>query len=203
MTDKKSLLDIRNDLKSKKPVFTRQDAHKKKRLGEKWRKPRGIQSKMRLHLKGYRASTSKGYRSPVDVRGLSRSGLREVLVSSLSDLAGVDKVKDICVLSSTLGQKKKYTLVKEIVKLGLQVSNVKDCQKFLTLVEEDLKKRKSLKTKKKDVKDKKQKEASAKADKKDKEEKKSIDDLANADSDKAKDAVKKEQDKILTKKGQN
>ena len=54
-------------MKKKKPKFIRQDAHKKGRLAKKWRKPKGLQSKMRLCKKGYRKRISKGYKSPKEV----------------------------------------------------------------------------------------------------------------------------------------
>ena len=34
----------------KKPTFSRTDSHKKKRLGIKWRRPKGIQNKRRLQI---------------------------------------------------------------------------------------------------------------------------------------------------------
>ena len=67
-------LALRAQMKGKKPEFIRQDAHKKPGLGWKWRRPKGITSKMRLHLKGYRRIVKKGYRSPKDVRGLTKDG---------------------------------------------------------------------------------------------------------------------------------
>ena len=47
MAETKKLLELRKKIKGKKPNFIRQDAHKHKRLARKWRKPKGIQSKMR------------------------------------------------------------------------------------------------------------------------------------------------------------
>ena len=60
----KELLDKRKALKKKKPVFTRQDAHKKKKVGWKWRKPKGSDSKMRVGKKGYKRSVRPGWGSP-------------------------------------------------------------------------------------------------------------------------------------------
>ena len=47
-----SLLELRRAMKRKKPDFIRQDSHKKAGLGAKWRKPKGIHSKMRKKHKG-------------------------------------------------------------------------------------------------------------------------------------------------------
>ena len=45
-------LELRKDIKKKKPTFLRQDGHKKKRLGNKWRRPTGTDNKVRLGLRG-------------------------------------------------------------------------------------------------------------------------------------------------------
>ena len=58
------LLQLRRLTKSKKPTFLRQDATRNKSLVKKWVKPKGMHSKMRLHLRGRRASPSPGYASP-------------------------------------------------------------------------------------------------------------------------------------------
>ena len=69
------LLDKRRRIKKKKPDFIMQSAHKKSRLEQKWKRPRGIDSKMRLNLKGHQKCVEVGYRSPRAVRGLDKSGL--------------------------------------------------------------------------------------------------------------------------------
>ena len=58
----KELLELRKQIKNKKPDFIRQDAHKKKKLGKKWRKARGLHSKIRLKLRGRGKFVSNGYR---------------------------------------------------------------------------------------------------------------------------------------------
>ncbi|MFQ6119435.1 MAG: eL32 family ribosomal protein, partial [Methanosarcinales archaeon] len=40
--DKKRLLKVRKKQKKKKPKFKRTDSHKKKKLKDNWRKPRGL-----------------------------------------------------------------------------------------------------------------------------------------------------------------
>ena len=64
-----NLLQLRKRIKAKKPNFVRQDSHKQKEVKKKWRKPKGMQSKMRLKKKGYRKSVSIGYGSPKKVNG--------------------------------------------------------------------------------------------------------------------------------------
>ena len=76
----KELLELRNKIKAKKPRFIRHDAHKKKRVSLNWRRPRGRQSKMRLHKKGYARGRSTGFGSPNQIRNLSRQGLTQNII---------------------------------------------------------------------------------------------------------------------------
>ncbi|MDH5440311.1 MAG: eL32 family ribosomal protein, partial [Candidatus Bathyarchaeota archaeon] len=76
--------------KRKKPKFERQESWRYKRIKENWRRPRGIDSKMRKKVKGWPPSPNKGYRSPREIRNLHPSGLREVRVMNVRDL---DKVE--------------------------------------------------------------------------------------------------------------
>ena len=46
-TEKKKLLEVRKILKDKKPDFKQQNFGKKKKIADKWKRPRGLQSKMR------------------------------------------------------------------------------------------------------------------------------------------------------------
>jgi len=77
-----NLLKIRLEKKRKKPEFLRQNWFRLKRLGRKWRAPKGKQSKLRRHFFGKGHIPSIGYGSPSAVRGLHPSGLQEVLVLS-------------------------------------------------------------------------------------------------------------------------
>lgn len=206
------LLALRKRMKSKKPRFLKQDSFKKKTIRQRWGKPKGLHSKMRHHLRGYNVCVRVGYRTPESVRGLSSNGMREVCVSTFNDLQKMDAQKDICVLSSTLGQRKKVSIVQEAVHRGLSIRNLKNPQKFLDDVKAALQKRKEDKKHQKETKDKKKQEVKKAEVKKgsgeasgassSSTEKKSIEDLtvdANQSVKAQKDAQKKEQDKILTK----
>lgn len=197
----KKLLDVRNKLKSKKPTFRRHDSHKKSRLSSSWRRPRGRQSKQRLQLKGYARRRATGYGSPSAVKGLSRNGLVQVLVTTKKDLLNLNPKTDGVILSKTLGNKKRSELIKEIIKLNLTVLNL-DVEKFNKNLEAELKEKVSRKnslTKKREAK------AKISAKKKDSKAKKSADDKAKSkpvlSDEEKKVAEKKEHDKILTKKG--
>ena len=72
----KELLELRKIEKARKPKFIRKDSNTLKgKTRTKWRKPRGLHNKRRLNKKGHQKNPSVGYKSPVLVRGLQRSGL--------------------------------------------------------------------------------------------------------------------------------
>lgn len=191
--EKTELLKLRKKSKAKKPNFIRQDAHKKGEIKRKWRNPRGLQSKMRLHKKGYRKSPSQGYRSPSAVRGLHLSGLVPIVVSSKRDLENIDAKNQGIMVAKTVGMKKKIELVNYAKEKGIMILNIKDSAKFLADVEKKIKEKKEKKEARKKEKEKKEKKKEIKPKKEEKLDEKLTDE-------EKKEQEKKEQDKLLTKK---
>jgi len=185
--DKIRLLELRNKLKRKKPDFIRTDAHKKKRLEENWRRPRGRHNKIRLCKKGHRKKPSQGYRSPKAVRGLDKSGLKPVVVKNVSDLVSLDKQKDGAVISGNVGKRKKIEIAKKGIELGITFLNF-DPKKFLEKIEQEKKVKEEEKAKKKE-----KKEAEVKEKKEKEAEKKE-------EAEKKKEELEKEKEKVLIKK---
>src|SRR3989344_3589014 len=132
-------LATRNKLKRKKPSFIRQDAHKRKRLGLKWRRPRGIHSKMREQQKGRRASPRIGYGADREVRGVTREGFVPILVHTPEQVVALSQP---FIIAATVGMKKRVAIVKKAMEKKLRILNIKDQQAFLTQVEQTLKSRK-------------------------------------------------------------
>ncbi len=156
----KGLLEIRKKLKAKKPTFLRTDSNRK-RYKNKWRKPRGLQNKRRLGFAGHQKNPSQGFRSPREVRGLHTSGLELVKITNIKDLQNVDSSKNIVEISATIGTKNKIKILEECKTKKLQVSNVKDIDKFIKEANEDIEARKKKRQKKVQA-QKKSKEASVK-----------------------------------------
>ncbi len=212
MQDKKNLLELRKKIKNKKPKFIRQDAHKKKKISKRWRKPKGLHSKMKNRLKGYRRMPSQGYRSPKKVRHLHKSGLKQIIIKSINDIENIKDNKEVgVVLSSSIGKKKKIQILNKCKDLKIEVLNIKDVDKFIKKIEAEIKKRKESKAKKKKEKDTKKKDREKKAKEKEEKEKKeektdakkeSEEDLADKieKEEEKKKKEKQEKDKILTKK---
>ncbi len=175
-------LELRKKIKAKKPEFLRQDSHKKGEISNNWRKPKGLQSKMRLHKKGYRRSVEIGWKSPADVKGLHSNGLMPVNVSNISQLDLIKKETHGVVVSKTVGMKKKADILQKAKDLSLTVLNA-DIDAYLVSVKEKIEKKKEIKK----AKEKKVKEAPKKEKKPEVKEK-------------TEEEKKKEKDKILTQK---
>ncbi len=197
MTDKK-LLEQRIAAKRRKPRFVRQDSHKKVKLGNKWRRPKGLQSKLRKRLKGHRAHVSLGFGSPAAVRGLDRSGIAPVLIHTLAELSVLDAKTQGVLIASTVGKKNKVAIIKAAQDKKLIILNIKDPSAFLKVAEEDLSRRKASKAKRQ--KDAEEKEGASKeaARKKEKGKKEGIEWAVDAEEKKTQE--KKELDKVLTTK---
>lgn len=100
-------LKLRKRLKSKKPTFRRQESWRYKRVSQIWRKPDGIDSKMRAKLKGWPKLAEIGYRGPRKARNLHPSGYQEVLIRNADDLGGVDPETQAARIAHSVGMKKR------------------------------------------------------------------------------------------------
>ena len=105
----------------KHPKFLPPNYGRKKRVKLRWRKPRGIDNKKKIHKKIMGASPSIGWRSARDDRGFHPSGLMELLVRNVKELDGA---KDVAVrIAGAVGAKKRAVIMEKAKKLGLPVLN--------------------------------------------------------------------------------
>ncbi len=119
----KRLLNVRKRQKLKKPHFVQTDQHKKKKLKDVWRKPRGLHNKKRKYILGKGEMARPGYGSPAAVKGLHPSGFEEVLLSRAKDLDNVDPATQAIRIARTVGQRKRMDIVKKAQSLGLKILN--------------------------------------------------------------------------------
>ncbi|MBC8444131.1 hypothetical protein H8D83_00945 [Candidatus Woesearchaeota archaeon] len=185
--------------KRKKPDFIRQDSHKKGRIKSRWRRARGLQSKVRLAQKGYRLKPKIGYGAPKEIKHLVK-GLKSNIVSTIKELKKIPNDEGIII--SKIGLKKKIELIKEAIKTKITILNIKNPELFLKQIEENLKQKKELKNKKIKTKTAKKEKAKEKAKEKEKKEdtKEKIEDKIEKTTEEMEKEKKKEKDKILTKK---
>lgn len=182
------LLDLKGRKKKKKPKFLRQQSHLSK-LKKTWRKPKGIDSKLRLNKKGHRKKPSPGYGSPKLVKYLNQNGFKEIHICNPKDLENINPKTQIPKISK-VGLKKKLQILEKAVSLKLRFSNIKDIQKTIDTINDTKKKKQEKKKKISEKKEKSKKELEKKVTEDTKEEKKP----------KIKEEEKKEKDKLLIKR---
>lgn len=134
------LLALRKKAKSRKPDFKRQDFQLKK-LKLKWRRPKGIHSKLRLNKAGHMKKPSPGFSSPKKVRNLHPTGFKVKLINNINDLNTLEKNEAI-LLSSALGKKKRVNILKKAKELKKAVLNIKDIDAYISSVSEKFEKKK-------------------------------------------------------------
>ncbi|MDD4669058.1 MAG: 50S ribosomal protein L32e, partial [Candidatus Methanomethylophilus sp.] len=106
-----------------RPAFKRQEWFRYPTLGDKWRRPKGIHSKMKRGLKRRPPMVEIGYGGPAEVRGLHPSGFEEVLVYKPEDLEKLDPKKQAARIGGTVGTKKRLAIESRAKELGIRVLN--------------------------------------------------------------------------------
>lgn len=114
---------LRDMIARKRPTFLRQEWFRYKKLGLKWRKPQGGQSKLRRHFK-YRINVASiGFRGPKNARALHPSGFIEVLVHNPAQLEGVDPAKEAVRIAHAVGMRKRKLIEEAAAEKGVRVLN--------------------------------------------------------------------------------
>ncbi|MDR0309666.1 MAG: 50S ribosomal protein L32e [Candidatus Methanoplasma sp.] len=116
-------LALRAIISGRRPAFKRQEWFRYAKLGEKWRKPKGIHSKMKRQLKRRPPMVDIGFRGPVSVRGLHPSGFEEVLIHNVDGLEGIDPKVQAVRIGGTVGTKKRIAIEDRAAELGIRVLN--------------------------------------------------------------------------------
>ena len=117
------LLRARKKVSATRPKFVRQESWRYVRLAENWRKPKGIDNKMRKQVSGVPPLVKVGYRGPKAARGLHPSGYRDRLIHNIRDLEKLDPKIDAARIGHSVGRRKRIDIVSKANTLGIKVLN--------------------------------------------------------------------------------
>ena len=170
--NKQQLLDVRRKAKKVKPQFVERESKFSASIKERWRLPRGRHSAIRQKDRGRPVHPTPGFGSPRAVRGLDRSGLKAVVVSTAKQLESLLPETHGVIIGGTVGVKKKLELLVAAQKKKLIVLNVKNIAQYIEKATKDFAERVSARKSNKQEKKKKSEEKRRKAEEKKKEEEK-------------------------------
>jgi large subunit ribosomal protein L32e len=117
------LLRARKKVSTTRPKFVRQESWRYIRLAENWRKPKGVDNKMRKQVSGVPPLVKVGYRGPKSARGLHPSGYRDRLIHNIRDLEKLDPKIDAARIGHSVGRRKRIDIVSRANALGVKVLN--------------------------------------------------------------------------------
>jgi large subunit ribosomal protein L32e len=117
--------------------FKRQEYARYKKLGEKWRRPRGKTSKMRRYEAGKPAMPAIGYGSNRLTKYLHPSGFKDILIYNIADLEKLDPSNEAARISASIGNKKRLIIIEKASKLGIKILNKRLIKSDLDTLETD------------------------------------------------------------------
>jgi large subunit ribosomal protein L32e len=117
------LLELRRSVAEQRPKFVRPESWRYVRLHPEWRKPKGLDNKVRKSIKGWPRRVKVGYRGPAKARGYHPSGSVDVLVHNPAQLDDLIPEKDSVRIGRRVGARKRAQIMKRASELGLRVLN--------------------------------------------------------------------------------
>jgi len=171
--------------RSRRKKYLRINYYKSKSIDSRWRRAKGLHSKIRENRKGWPPKVKIGAGSPVDVKHLHYSGLKIKRIENLEQLDSIMPAEEIAVIGKSVGKRNRINILKRAAEKKIRILNVKDPELAKKKIEDEF----SSRIKKKEPKEsKKEKKPEAK---------KVIEEKSPEDK---KKEEKEEKDKMLTKK---
>jgi large subunit ribosomal protein L32e len=122
--ERRLALHLKDGMNARRPAFHRQEWFRYKKLGDKWRKPKGIHSKMREHLKKRPPVVSIGFRSPKATRDLHPSGFREIMVHNTKEMEFINPKVEAARVAHGVGFAKLMRIVLMADQKGIRLLNI-------------------------------------------------------------------------------
>jgi large subunit ribosomal protein L32e len=122
-TEKKRLLRVRKIRSQNRPKFYAFESWRFIKIKERWRRPRGIDNKMRTNEKGWPKVANIGWGGPKKVRGLHPSGKIEILIYQVTDLNDINPETHVARIGGKVGGKKRVSIIEEARKRGVLIVN--------------------------------------------------------------------------------
>ena len=122
-SEKRRLLKVRKRISQKRPKFSQFESWRLVRIKDHWKRPKGIDNKMRTEESGWPKSVKIGWRSPKAVRGLHPSGKEEVMVWNVADLENIDSETQVARIGCSVGRRKRGSIKIKAEELNIRILN--------------------------------------------------------------------------------